>query len=297
MYTAYARDCIVVRSGGDIATGVIQKLWRSGFRVAVLETAEPLTIRRSVALSSAVRKGVWVVEDMRAVLAPDIASCRTAWGFNSIPVLVDPGMKSLAALRPAVLIDAIIAKKNIGMRPSLAPITIALGPGFSAPQDVDCVIETCRGHYLGRLITDGSALPNTGVPGLLGGKSAERVVHAPAGGLVRHVRGLGDAVAENEVLFTIDGEPVRSRIAGTLRGLIEEGTRVRKGLKCADIDPRPAREVDCLTISDKARTLGGAVLEACFMLAARKGLAFGPRQRGVTATQQSLHFEKLPHVV
>ena len=272
----YSGDIIAVRSGGDIATGVIQKLWRAGFRVAVLETAEPLTIRRSVALSTAVRAKIHTVEDMTAVLATDMASCEAAWSSGCIPVLVDPAMHSLDVLRPIALVDAIIAKRNTGMHPGLAPITVALGPGFSAPEDVNCVVETMRGHNLGRLILRGMALPNTGVPGELGGKSAERVLHAPVAGMIRHVRSLGDRVEKDEILFTINDTPVRSRLTGTLRGLIEDGSMVRKGLKCADVDPRPADQVDWLTVSDKARALGGAVLEACFMLAARKGLPLLP---------------------
>ena len=272
MYKHFANDTIVVRSGGDIATGVIQKLWRCGFRVAVLETEAPLTIRRSVALSTAVRKGSWTVEDMTAVLALDASSCAPIWKSGAIPVLVDPDMESLKTLRPVILVDAIIAKRNTGMHPGLAPITIALGPGFSAPRDVDCIIETMRGHDLARLITKGSALPNTGLPGPLGGKSAERVVHAPASGIVSHTKQLGDRVERGEVLFYIDSTPVFSPLDGTLRGLIEEGTHVRAGLKSADIDPRPAEQVDWLSISDKARAIGGAVLEACFMLASQRRL-------------------------
>ncbi len=272
----YAEDLVVVRSGGDIATGVIQKLWRAGFRVAVLETASPLTIRRAVAVSSAVREGFCKVEDMAAALASDPFACGEIWQKGRIPVLVDPGMASLEALRPAVLVDAIIAKRNTGMRPDLAPVTIALGPGFSAPQDVDCVVETMRGHYLGRLITRGSALPNTGEPGAIGGKSLERVLRAPVSGAVAHVRRLGDGVERGEVLFTVGGVPVRSKLSGTLRGLIAEGLLVPEGLKCADVDPRPADQVDCHTISDKARAVGGAVLEACFMTAAKKGVRLRP---------------------
>ena len=279
---AYRSDVIVIRSGGDIATGVIQKFWRAGFRVAVLETAAPLTIRRSVALSSAVRHGSHRVEDMCAVLADSAAGCFGLWNAGRIPVLVDPDMRSLEPLRPAALVDAIIAKRNTGMRRDLAPLTVALGPGFTAPDDVDCVVETMRGHHLGRLITRGAALPNTGIPGPLGGKTAERVIHAPVAGVVRHVRRLGDRVARDEPIFLIDDTPVHSRLDGTLRGLIEEGTVVRKGLKCADVDPRPEQDIDCHTISDKARALGGAALEACLMLAAQKGVAleFGRRKGG-----------------
>lgn len=270
---AYRSDVIVVRSGGDIATGIIQKFWRAGFRVAVLETAAPLTIRRTVALSTAVRHGSHRVEDMCAVLANNAASCFGLWSAGRIPVLVDPGMQSLGLLRPVALVDAIIAKRNTGMRRDLAPLTVALGPGFTAPDDVDCVVETMRGHHLGRLITQGAALPNTGVPGPLGGKAAERVIHAPVAGVVRHARVLGDRVAKDDIIFYIDDTPVRSRLNGTVRGLIEEGTEARKGLKCADVDPRAEEDIDCSTISDKARALGGAALEACLMLAAQRGIA------------------------
>lgn len=287
MQTDFARDTIVVRSGGDIATGVIQKLWRSGFKVAVLETEAPLTIRRNVALSSAVRHQSHSVEDMTAALAPDAGACEQIWSSGRIPVLIDPCLESLAALRPAALVDAIIAKRNTGMRRGLAPITIALGPGFNAPEDADCVVETMRGHDLGRLITRGSALPNTGVPGLVGGKSAERVVHAPASGLINHVRKLGDTVKQGEIIFYVGGMAVLSPLSGTLRGLIEEGTLVRKGLKCADVDPRPAHEVNSASISDKARAIGGAVLEACLMLAAQKGIALLPTR----ICKQNFHFE------
>lgn len=265
-------DCIVVRSGGDIATGVIQKLWRSGFCVAVLETAAPLTIRRSVALSSAVREGVWRVEDMRALLVRSADDCRAAWASGDIPVLVDPAMQSLAVLRPAVLVDAIIAKRNTGMRPDLAPVTIALGPGFTAPDDVDCVVETKRGDSLGLLITRGTALPNIGAQGLL----ADRIVRAPVAGRVRHVRSIGDRVAQGETLFFLDETPVPAPLGGTLRGLIAEGLSIRKGLKCADVDPRSAEEVRWQNISDKARCLGGAVLEACFAIARQKGVPLQP---------------------
>ncbi len=273
---AYAADTIVVRSGGDIATGVVQKLWRAGFRVAVLETAAPLAIRRNVSLSSAVFEEVCTVEDMTAELAPDARACRKIWGSDRIPVLVDPHMACLALLRPAVLVDAIIAKRNTGMRPALAPVTIALGPGFSAPEDADCVVETMRGHSLGRLITRGLAQPNTGIPGSLGGKSAERVIYAPAAGLVRHVRRIGDRVEKEDVLFTVGDVPVRSPLTGTLRGLVEDGIVARQGLKCADVDPRPAEEVDFHSISDKARSVGGGVLEACFMIARKKSVLLRP---------------------
>lgn len=263
---------VVVRGGGDVATGVIQKLWRAGFRVAVLETARPTTIRRTVALSSAMPAGRAVVEDLAAERADGPDACAALWSRGVIPVLEDPAAGSLEVLKPACLVDAIIAKRNLGTHRGMAPVTVALGPGFSAPADVDAVIETMRGHTLGRLVLQGEASPNTGVPGLLGGKTGERVVHAPAAGEVRHCCSIGDRVQKGKVLCTIGGEPVPSPLEGTLRGLIAEGLVVRKGLKCADVDPRPADEVDWNTISDKARCLGGAVLEACLYLGRQKGL-------------------------
>lgn len=273
-----ALDTIVVRGAGDLGTGVIQKLWRAGFYALALETPSPLTIRRTVALSSAIHEGEWTVEDMTAQYASDTAACRAIWDKGRIPVLVDPEMVCLESIRPAVLVDATIAKRNMGMHPALAPVTIGLGPGFTAPEEVDCVIETMRGHSLGRLITCGTALPNTSTPGEIGGSSAERVVHAPRAGKVAHKRRIGDRVMRGETLFTIDGVAVLSPLSGLLRGLIAEGTVAAKGLKCADIDPRPAESVDFRSISDKARTLGGAVLEACFMMAGIKGLFLQPRR-------------------
>ncbi len=262
----------VVRGGGDIATGVVQKLWRGGFHVVVLETAKPTTIRRTVALSTAVQEGSTQVEDMRARLAESRAEIDACFAKGEIPVLADPACHWLEKLRPPFLIDAILAKKNLGTRREMAPVTLALGPGFLAPQDVDAVVETMRGHSLGRLIRQGGALPNTGVPGELGGKTAERVVHAPCAGLVAHCHSIGDRVKKGEALFTLDGHPVPSPLDGVLRGLIAEGMRVEKGLKSADVDPRPAEEVDYTTISDKARCLGGAVLEACLLLGREKGI-------------------------
>lgn len=292
MLKRHAVDTVVIRSGGDIATGVVQKFSRAGFRVAVLELAAPFTIRRTAALSSAVRQGLWTVEDITAQLAASTRQCRSIWGEGRIPVLVDPEMKSLETLRPAILVDAIIAKRNTGVHPGLAPITIALGPGFKAPDDVDCVIETMRGHNLGRLVTCGEAMPNTGVPGDLGGKSRERVVYAPADGIVKHARRLGDRVEKGEVLFTVGGLPVKSHISGMLRGLIAEETVARKGLKCADVDPRRDGQTDCTGISDKARALGGAALEAGLMLAIRKRIAL--RLAGLNSGV--FHFENFPNM-
>ena len=266
------RIVVVLRGGGDLATGVAQKLWHAGFSLVILEKENPLAIRRTVALSSAMQEGSYRVEDMLGRRISSPKECEQTWAAQEIPLLADPDCRFLAALQPAIVVDGILAKRNIGMHTGLAPLTIALGPGFRAPRDVDVVIETMRGHQLGRLILDGEALANTGVPGEVGGKSGERVVHAPVAGRVRHRRRIGDRVKHGEILFYLDEAPVHSPLDGTLRGLIAQDLVVPAGMKCADVDPRPEEEVDCLSISDKARSLGGAVLEACFWLGEKKGI-------------------------
>lgn len=257
-------DIVIVRGGGDLATGVVQKLFRSGFRVAVLETGSPTAIRRTVALCEAVFDGTARVEDMTARRVADAAECAGVWARGEIPLLVDPGMTSLASLRPSGLVDAILAKRNIGLRADLAGVVIALGPGFTAPADAHAVVETMRGHNLGRVIFSGAALPNTGVPGEIGGKSAQRVVHAPCAERVRHSSAIGRAVREGEPILSLDGTVVVAPFAGLLRGLIREGLQVPRGMKIADIDPR--LDSDWHSISDKARCIGGGVLEAYLYL-------------------------------
>jgi xanthine dehydrogenase accessory factor len=263
---------IVVRGGGDLATGVIQKLYHAGFNVVVLETEKPLAIRRSVALCNAVFEGSQQVEDMTGHLAVSVTECRKSWQNGQIPILIDPQGEVIKLLEPLAVVDAILAKKNLGTDKTMAPITIALGPGFSAPEDVDVVIETMRGHYLGRLYFNGSAIPNTGIPGEIAGKSAERVIHSPTAGNVTHKKTIGATVKKGELLFYVGETPIYSPLDGVLRGLISDQVICQKGLKCADVDPRPSEKVDCFTISDKARALGGAVLEAILFLGHQKNL-------------------------
>ena len=255
---------IVIRGGGDLATGVVQKFVRAGFPVIILETDAPTAIRRTVSLCEAVYDGTARVEDVRCkkVAAPD--ECGDAWRDGFVPLLVDPSGASLPELRPAAVIDVILAKRNLGTHRGMADITIALGPGFTAGQDVDIVVETMRGHNLGRLIFEGSALADTGIPGEIGGKSAQRVLRTPAAGVIEHVKKLGDVANEGETLFTVGGVAVTAPFTGLIRGLIREGTEAPRGMKVADIDPRT--DVDWHTISDKARSLGGAALEAYLLL-------------------------------
>ncbi|MDL2258701.1 EF2563 family selenium-dependent molybdenum hydroxylase system protein [Eubacteriales bacterium OttesenSCG-928-K08] len=255
---------VVVRGGGDLATGVIQKLHRVGFKLLVLEVEQPLAIRRSVAICEAMYDGFANVEDIAARRISDLDEISACFAAGQVPVFADPKGDAIFKLSPIAVVDAILAKRNINTHKGMAPITIALGPGFSAPQDVSAVIETKRGHDLGRLILNGGALPNTGIPGEIGGKSAERVLHAPAAGLIKHIRKIGDIVEKDEPIFQVGQTIVHAPFCGLIRGLIREGIAVQKGLKLADVDPRT--DVDVNTISDKARCLGGAVLEALLHL-------------------------------
>lgn len=255
---------VVVRGGGDLATGVIQKLYRAGLPTLVLETSAPLAIRRSVALCEAVYTGHAQVEDVHAQLIETPGQARQCLQSGAVPLLVDAQAHCLTQLPVAAVVDAILAKRNLGTNLTMAPVTVALGPGFTAGKDVHAVIETMRGHNLGRLILQGSAAPNTGVPGEIGGQSAKRVLHAPCAGVIVHFKNIGEVVRQGEVLFTVGGQLVVAPFTGLLRGLIRQGHTVPKGMKCADVDPR--MDTDWHTISDKARCLGGAVLEAYLYL-------------------------------
>ncbi|MDF2905710.1 MAG: selenium-dependent molybdenum hydroxylase system protein YqeB family [Herbinix sp.] len=259
-------NLILVRGAGDIATGTIQKLVRAGFLVLATETDFPSAIRRQVALSEAVYEGSWKVEDITGVRVESIMEAYHVMNSGQVAIMIDPSCKLLAQLQPLVVIDAILAKKNLGTKREMAPITIALGPGFVAGEDVNVVIETMRGHNLGRLIFEGSALPNTGVPGMIEGMGRERVIHAPVSGIVRNRAAISDTIEKGQIIAEIDGHPVTSSIDGILRGLIRDGHQVPKGFKIADIDPRDSERENCFTISDKARCIGGSVLEAILLL-------------------------------
>ena len=259
------QDLIIVRGAGDLATGTICRLAKSGFRLLVLETVHPAAIRRQVALSEAVYEGSACVEGVTAVQIEAVKDADAVWARGQVPVLVDPVGDATRALKPAAVIDAILAKRNLGTTRAMAPLTIALGPGFTAGIDVDAVIETKRGHNLGRVITDGSAAPNTGIPGMIGGYAAERVLHAEAAGTLRNIRQIGDLVTAGEPIAAIETKDgsvsVKASISGLIRGLIRDGYPVTKGFKIADIDPRSEELANCFSISDKARCIAGGVLE------------------------------------
>ena len=257
---------VIVRGGGDIATGTIAKLYQCGFSVLILETQNPTAIRRKVAFCDAVFEGKTVVENMTCVLAEEKSQLEGIWENRQIPLMIDPEGKIIKSLNPVAVIDGILAKKNLGTNRNMAPITIGLGPGFQAPADVNAVIETKRGHNLGRVIYDGSAAANTGIPGLIAGYGKERVTHAPATGVIQNQHEIGDLVKEGEVIALIGKTEVKASLTGVLRGIIKNGFSVTKGLKIADIDPRKEEQKNCFTISDKARCVGGGALEALLHL-------------------------------
>ena len=271
---------IICRGAGDLATGIIHRLHRAGHRVIALETDYPAAIRRQVSFCEAVYDGSATVEGVTARLIPALTDTKTDAEIKAVleagevPLLIDPTGESIALLKPDVVVDAIIAKKNLGTTIDMAPFVIGVGPGFTAGQDVHLVIESMRGHNLARIITDGMAQPNTGVPGNIAGFTSERVIHAPAAGYIHDVRKIGDIVQKGDEIARIypDKEsydnalseyvPVNATITGIIRGLIREGYYFREGFKIADIDPRESELTNCFTISDKARSIAGSVLEA-----------------------------------
>ncbi|MCD4687103.1 MAG: EF2563 family selenium-dependent molybdenum hydroxylase system protein [Anaerolineae bacterium] len=265
---------VVVRGGGDLASGVIYRLTRAGFPVLVLERAQPLAIRRTVAFASAVSEGQITVEGLTAHRIDDVSAAAAHWAAGTIPVLVDEDGVSLDALQPPVVVDARIAKRNLGTTRDDAPLVIALGPGYTAGDDCHAVIETQRGHYLGRVIWQGAAAPNTGRPGEVQGHMADRVLRAPADGVVFPQAAIGDALAFGDVVATVEGLPVTAPFAGVLRGLIHSAVMVTTGYKIGDVDPRGVRD-HCFTISDKALAVGGGVLEALLSAPQMAGLLLG----------------------
>jgi xanthine dehydrogenase accessory factor len=259
-------DIVIVRGGGDLASGTIQKLHRSGFKVLVLEVATPTCIRRNVSFSEAIYEKEVEIEGIRAVSVRTLSEIEKAWSDKKIPVIVDEEGNYIKEIKPKVLVDAIIAKKNIGTTRDMADITIALGPGFTAGEDVDVVIETSRGHNLGRLIFNGQALKNTGMPGNIMGFSKERVIYSPCQGVMRSILDIGAIVKEGEVIAYVGDTEIKATIPGILRGILRSGSTVTKGFKIADIDPRLSEKINCYTISDKARSIAGGVLEAILYL-------------------------------
>ena len=272
------RDSLVaVKGAGDLATGVIHRLSRAGFAVIATELPEPTVVRRTVAFAEAVTCGEMTVEDVSARLATSLQDIQATLAGGRVPIVVDPDGTLLRQMHPSVLIEATLSKYNSGVTMDDAPIVIALGPGYEAAKDVHAVIETNRGHNLGRVYLRGCAESNTGVPGAIGGYTIERLLRAPFAGALYGVRQIGDLVQAGETVAVVrtneisDNEiaPVVATISGILRGLMRDGLHVSSGMKVGDIDPRAARE-HCFTISDKSRAVAGGVLEAILYLLNRR---------------------------
>ena len=277
---------ILIRGAGDLATGIAHRLKRCGHDILMTDVAVPTTVRRTVAFSRAVYEGTAEVEGIGAVLVKDIEEAERVILSDRIPVIVDPEAAIREVFRPDVVVDAIIAKKNTGTKITDAGLVIGVGPGFTAGEDCHCVVETKRGHYLGRTIYHGSAIPNTGVPGEIGGYSIERIIRAGAEGEFRPIRQIGEKVLEGDIVAESGGVPIKALMPGIIRGMLQEGVHVKPGMKCGDIDVR-CEVSHCYTISDKARAIGGGVLEAVsryeerlkdtgvIILAAGEGRRFG----------------------
>ena len=252
---------VLIRGAGDIATGIAMRLWRAGVQVVMTDLPQPTAIRRTVCFSQAIVLGETQVEDATARRAEDILQARRICAAGEISVLADPELRCREELRPDTLVDAILAKRNLGTRITDAPVVVGVGPGFTAGEDCHAVVETMRGHTLGRALYTGSPLPNTGIPGLIGGRSGERVLRAPADGIFEPRMEIGQLVQEGEIAAMVNGKPMLCTLTGCLRGLLQGGLQVHEGMKCGDIDPR-GQQANCFTASDKATAIGGGVLEA-----------------------------------
>jgi xanthine dehydrogenase accessory factor len=265
---------VVIKGAGDIASGIALRLHHAGFNIAMTETAAPTAVRRRVCFSQAVYEGRARVEDVSAVLARDDGEMPRAFAERRIAVFVDPAASIVRRCKPAVVVDAVMAKRNTGTALNDAPVVIGIGPGFTAGTDCHGVVETMRGHSLGRLILRGSALPDTGVPGDIGGYTSERLLRAGTDGVFEAAAEIGDTIRKGGIAAVVRGTeggpggvPVRAEITGIVRGLLPSGITVTKGMKAGDIDPRCERE-HCFTVSDKALAIAGGVLEGILRFSA-----------------------------
>ncbi len=273
---------IVVRGGGDLASGVIHRLYRCGYRVLILECEKPSAIRRMVSFCEAVYDGEAFVEGVLCRRIEKVSQCNEVWEAGEIPLLVDANGECLRNWKPQALVDAILAKKNLGTTRDMAGLTIGLGPGFCAGYDVDYVVETKRGHDLGRPIEEGYAAPNTGIPGIVGGFGKERVIHAPCAGILTSTAKIADLVEQGQEIAHIGDSKVCASLTGVLRGMIRDGYEVYEGMKIADIDPRKDEKENCYAISDKARCIAGGVVE---ILLSKGVLPYGTVQKFSEASE------------
>ncbi len=265
MNSLFTHYPVIIKSGGDIATAVAHKLFRAGFPVVITELENPMMVRRTISFANCIYEKTWTVEGVTAVLAEDPLDFMKILRNGRIPVIIDPGCRTKNLIQPVILVDGILAKRNSGTAKEDAPVVIALGPGFIAGEDAHAVIETNRGHELGRILFEGQAAPNTGVPGQIGGYALERVLRSPVPGMVQNHTTIGAAVKAGELICSVEGQPVFTQIDGVVRGLIKEGLLVKEYEKLGDVDPRGDTKY-CWSISDKGRNIAGAVLEAILIL-------------------------------
>ena len=252
---------VMIKGAGDIASGIALRLWRAGINVVMTDLPKPSSIRRTVCFSEAVYRGETKVEEVRARLAANAADALRLLEEDILPVIVDPKAESAKELHPDVIVDAILAKENLGTAITDAPGVVGVGPGFTAGTDCHAVVETMRGHTLGRVIYSGSALPNTNIPGLIGGFTGERVLRAPDDGIFHQLLDIGTTVQAGDIAGEVNGKPMACTISGVIRGMLADGTPVFKGMKSGDVDPRGEISY-CQTASDKAIAIGGGVLQA-----------------------------------
>ena len=255
----------IVKGAGDLGTGIAFRLHKAGFRVLCTDLEKPLVIRRMVAFASAIYSGRISVEGVVGARISFADEAISLWQRETIPVMADPTGRAIEILKPDIVVDAILAKRNLGTKIGDAKVVIACGPGFTAGEDCHAVIETNRGHDLGRALWSGSAEPNTGTPGKVGGADLQRVVRAPAAGTFYGRKAIGDRVKPGDVIATVNSTPVSATLGGVLRGLLFDGVSVQQGLKVGDIDPRGEVRY-CFTISDKALAIAGGVLEVVFTM-------------------------------
>ena len=252
---------IVIKGAGEMASGIAHRLFMANItQICMTEIGRPLAVRRRVAFCEAVYEGSMEVEGVTAELVRDTAEVEQAWSRRHIALIVDPEWKIIRRLKPDVVIDAIMAKRTTGTRKDEAPLVIGVGPGFAAPRNVHVVIESNRGHDLGRAIYEGEAEAHTGMPGLTSGYARERVLRSPCAGIVRNVKAIGEVVKKGDIVTYVNETSVAAAIDGIVRGLIRE-IHVRDNEKIGDIEPRGNASY-CWTISEKARAIAGGVLEA-----------------------------------
>ena len=252
---------VLIKGAGEMATGIAHRLFMANIRhIVMIEVAKPVTVRRTVAFSEAVYLGRMEVEGVRAQCILSPAGIGSIWKAGEIAVIVDPEWNFTKEIDPGVVIDATMLKRYTGTTKDEAPLVIGVGPGFIAPENVHAVVESNRGHDLGKVILNGSAEPRTGIPGATMGFTTERVIRAPHAGLIKHVRSIGDMVKKDDLVLYVNETPVYAPIDGMLRGLIRE-IDVPVNKKIGDVDPRGIPEY-CDTITEKARAIGGGVLEA-----------------------------------